>query len=222
MPMKRLFAAAIVGLAAASFSYADRAEAATFTPFSGDIWVDDPADTIPAASTVEFGGFTWGRYSGNDCAGVLTVTQGFDCQLFGSPSLAKWDFDEDDDPVEYNTRAFPGLESVGFEAELNGEHSVTFSWNTSGSMTAPGVTAVAIKAGTFFYVLTRDDAVFLGDSFSNVVLNIPSGTGPLFPGISHITLYDTTIPIPLPAAAWMLLSALGGLGLLGFRRKQTA
>lgn len=42
-------------------------------------------------------------------------------------------------------------------------------------------------------------------------------------GISNIQLWGTTdvVPIPLPAAAWMLLSALGGLGFLGWRRKQT-
>lgn len=33
--------------------------------------------------------------------------------------------------------------------------------------------------------------------------------------------FDVT-PVPLPAGAWMLLSALGGMGVLQYRRRKTA
>jgi len=38
-------------------------------------------------------------------------------------------------------------------------------------------------------------------------------------GLSHYTEYGTASVVPLPAAGWLMLAALGGLGLIGRRRR---
>lgn len=40
--------------------------------------------------------------------------------------------------------------------------------------------------------------------------------------LSNVRLYGTTAPIPLPAAGWLLLTAVGGLGLAVRRRRKAA
>jgi len=74
-----------------------------------------------------------------------------------------------------------------------------------------------------------------GDSFAAYLLNILAGTngqwstqalevGQNFnqPEISHVSLYTTPAPIPLPAAGFLLIGALGGLGLAARRRRRGA
>ena len=41
-------------------------------------------------------------------------------------------------------------------------------------------------------------------------------------GLSHIASYGTVPPIPLPAAGWLLLTAVGGLGFAAHRRRRKA
>ena len=42
------------------------------------------------------------------------------------------------------------------------------------------------------------------------------------PGVSHVSFYNSAAPIPLPAAAWLLLSAVGALGVMRRRTSATA
>ena len=48
-------------------------------------------------------------------------------------------------------------------------------------------------------------------------------TGPwAFSDITNVEVSSSPSPIPLPASAWLLLTALSGIGLLGWRRKRAA
>lgn len=54
-----------------------------------------------------------------------------------------------------------------------------------------------------------------------------SGPGQGTNGLSHASVYyigkgETPNPVPLPAAAWLLLSGMGGLGFMGWRKKRAA
>jgi hypothetical protein len=56
-------------------------------------------------------------------------------------------------------------------------------------------------------------------------VNPSNPNGNLF-GLSHIAFFNGPAqgpnPIPLPAAAWLLLSGMGGLGVMGWRKRRAA
>lgn len=47
-------------------------------------------------------------------------------------------------------------------------------------------------------------------------------TGPGSRALSHVTIYGSPSPIPLPAAGWLLITALGGLGIAARRRRKAS
>ena len=110
----------------------------------------------------------------------------------------------------------PYLFSITYENPLykQGTWALNPLWNWGA-----GSFAFAIKGAT-------DNAVYLMDlSFRDGLwfvndLNNAGGN----PDMSNIRLFGTAqlAPIPLPAAAWMLLAALGGLFVIGRRRKSAA
>lgn len=50
-------------------------------------------------------------------------------------------------------------------------------------------------------------------------LGLLKGNGEPGPGLSHFALYSVTAAVPLPAAGWLMLAGLGGLGILRRSRR---
>lgn len=73
--------------------------------------------------------------------------------------------------------------------------------------------------GTIAYLM---NTMFRSGSWKND--DLPLNNGGNVPGLSNIRLFgtgdliETTTPVPLPAAVWMLLAGLAGLGALARRR----
>lgn len=89
---------------------------------------------------------------------------------------------------------------------------------------------LALKAGREFALFEIGIGEFTGTDLLNIGFSL-TGTG-ITSAISNISFYDTQIPpgggagplqpIPLPAAGWLLVTAIGGLGFLSRRRRQHA
>jgi hypothetical protein len=81
-----------------------------------------------------------------------------------------------------------------------------------------------LKGGPTFSAYEID--VALGTSGSWDTTGILKGNDRPGPGLSHLTLYQTggsnptpRTVIPLPAAAWLMIAGIGGLAVVGRRRK---
>jgi hypothetical protein len=147
-----------------------------------------------------------GTYDGNDCSGVLG--QGFEnCAYNGSPVIAKYNTGEDGG-WELNTGTFPGIDSDMFT--LTGTSGSSGLWSYLGT-TGVAITAFVLKAGNEFSIYKMNTP---GTSFSNIDWSTVSGKD-----LSHITFYDTAAPVPLPAAGFLMIGALGGLAALRRRRR---
>lgn len=77
--------------------------------------------------------------------------------------------------------------------------------------TGPGIiTHIVIKSGPNYSVFEYMDGLNMGLFDTSTLDN---------KGLSHITAYAAAAPIPLPAAAWLFLSAF--VGLIGFGKKRS-
>jgi hypothetical protein len=111
-----------------------------------------------------------------------------------------------------------------FGATDSGPNTVTASdlqagtWSVDPNVSSPFV--VVLKASTYFaaYLFEGLSGVPGGEFSVEGTTVKTSGNGAGFADLSHISVYDTTV-VPLPAAAWLLIGGLGGLGWVSRRRK---
>ncbi len=110
--------------------------------------------------------------------------------------------------VDWPDTADDGL-SVSDLVFNDDNEAVSGGWSYSG----PGVVDyIVVKAGNMFAVYHYTDANTGGMPNMGIW-----DTGDLDnKGVSHISAY---MVVPIPAAGWLLVSALAGFGLLGRRRK---
>ena len=215
MPTKHLFAAAIVGLAAASFSYADRAQAVTYgvTGFEGlasELAIGEAQFFIDVTDAT--GGlvdFTF-RNVGPAASSITRVYFEDSIPLFSNVRSVFAQSDDVNFVFDVNPANIPGGVDISFAADFNAGSTAPVEPN--------GVHPdqfVTIRLGLLEQFSYASVLGAIGDSDLRIGVRAQG-----LPGSAGFV--NNPAPIPLPAAAWMLLSALGGLGLLGFRRKQTA
>jgi len=176
-------------------------------------------------------------FSGNDCSGYFG--QGFDsCTIFVdsegtdielSPVIAK--FGGDLTLSETNDELFASVDGSEFGFSELGDENSTGTWTYTPGTNDPGVRYWATKAANGFILSWEVDetAISTGgvcdvsDVFTLNCLDAAqvqtSNTWSTPDGkeLSHITFYDTAV-VPVPAAVWLLGSALGGLGFMRRRK----
>jgi hypothetical protein len=97
----------------------------------------------------------------------------------------------------------------------SGNSSGTWKLN-DGLKFAPGASyAFVLKGGTSNVAYMLDTA-FTSGTWTNLDLFNPANRNA---GMSNMTLMGTAAPIPLPAAAWLLLGGIAGLGAVARKRK---
>lgn len=109
---------------------------------------------------------------------------------------------------EQNNWVDGGLTTTG-----QGAGSGTWSWTGSDPLSF-----LIYKGGSNFTAAYYDPAVSSA-TWDTTELGLLKGNGNPGPGISHIAAYtaEPIAPVPLPAAAWMLLAGLAGL--IALRRR---
>ncbi|PJA60419.1 MAG: hypothetical protein CO163_03875 [Rhodobacterales bacterium CG_4_9_14_3_um_filter_71_31] len=144
---------------------------------------------------------------GNDCAGVLGTPP--NCALNGSDLIAK--INPDGSVSEFGL--FPSIDGSEFTLTFSGDGK-TGTWTYAPGVGDPGITGWTAKGGPRF-------TVYLGSGVPG--FDGLSGSWDIQSGLSHITFFDSaSTVVPLPAAAWLLLSGVAGLAMAGRRRNAAA
>lgn len=81
------------------------------------------------------------------------------------------------------------------------------------------VLKAASSPGYASWLFTGADAA---STFGDWAIAWTTGGGKSTPDLSHISVYATPAPIPVPAAGLLLITALGGLGVAARRRRKSS
>jgi hypothetical protein len=135
-----------------------------------------------------------------------------------SPSLAKCDVPEGSLSCSWKNGGVEGEDyTSAFKIDFSGDK--LGSWSFTGSPSLTHLPAyMVVKAATNWALYSLDGA--LTGSWSTAGLMTPNGRNQA--GVSHISFYNSAAPVPLPAAAWLLIAGLGGLGAVARKRKTAA
>ena len=158
---------------------------------------------------------------GNDCGGVFG--SGANCVATGTfggvtlnstPLIAKFDFAENGS-IQTFTRGASFASITGAEFTFSGVTSglLTYTYTPTGD--DPAIQYVAIKGGPNFNLFSA------GASGTDTVFT-PENRGGNRPATSHISFYDTRVPVSVPEPASLLLFGAGLLGLGAARRARRA
>ena len=161
------------------------------------------------------------NYEGNDCSGVFGRPFE-DCvdPVYKSPIIAKVDFKWSTSEDEAETivpvaatwsinSAFSLVSKSMFTFIFTDEEGKSGTWTYTPCATCPSITSFVAKGGDGFthYWSDPQTALLTGDWSRDK-------------GLSHLSFYDTKpAVIPVPAAGFLLIGALGGLAALRRRRR---
>jgi hypothetical protein len=160
-----------------------------------------------------------GEFEGNDPFGAgqgggLYGT--FNGVEIASPSLAKCDVPSGALGCIWSNGTVPDENyTSAFEVTFNSSKDGTWEFlGGEGLSLVPHY--MVVKASTTWLLFDLEGALS-GDWSTLGILN----NGGQQPGLSHLSFYNTgdTPEIPLPAAAWLMLAGIGGLGAVARRRK---
>lgn len=156
-----------------------------------------------------------GEVSGNDSASLFN-----DEAYFGENTWVqntKIDVLEEETD-ESKTYSFKDPDPSGILSASLGDDALSGTWSVS-SWAGIEKAVLVLKGGKGFAAYLLDLAAGTEGKWSTQALTVGNDNQP---ALSHVALYTTPSVIPLPAAGWMLLSALGGLGLVARRRRKAS